>query len=117
MSASSPLQLQAERYAPGERLEGRIATEAGRRLRVRLLWYTEGKGSRDVHTVAARELDAGAEHFSFDLPESPYSFSGTLISLVWAVEVEDVERGDAVRQTFVMSADREEVRLPCPEQA
>jgi len=62
------------------------------RAEVRLLWFTRGKGDTDqavVHTVPLDSLKASERRtIELPLPEAPYSFSGTLISLVWAVRLE-----------------------------
>jgi len=80
-------------YAPGETLTGtvtwRLDTPATG-VEVRLFWYTRGKGTQDVHVVKAQQFDAagpaGRRDFRFVVPEEPYSFSGKLISLTWALE-------------------------------
>jgi hypothetical protein len=80
-------------YAPGEALAGtvswRLDTPATG-VEVRLFWYTRGKGTTDVQVVKAKQFDAagtsGRADFRFVLPEEPYSFSGKLVSLVWALE-------------------------------
>jgi hypothetical protein len=80
-------------YGPGEPISGEVswqldAPPAG--VEVRLFWYTRGKGTTDVQVVKAQHFDsagtAGRRKFKFVLPEEPYSFSGKLISLVWALE-------------------------------
>lgn len=58
---------------------------------LRLIWYTRGKGDEDVSVVARvpfTELKATDRRTAeFLIPESPYGFSGKLISLIWAVEL------------------------------
>lgn len=60
-------------------------------LEIRLIWFTRGKGDRDVRIVACHRIAQpstnGSETVNFDSPGQPYSFSGKLISLIWAVEV------------------------------
>lgn len=89
------LSLEKDRqwFEPGSNLEGKLAwsfdTEADR-LELRLFWYTEGRGTQDVRIVADKVLEApgsnGSRDFRFRVPEAPYSFSGQLISLKWAIE-------------------------------
>jgi hypothetical protein len=59
-------------------------------IEVRLFWYTQGKGTRDVEVVDSLRVDnpepSGHTRFSFQLPAGPYSFSGRLITLDWAIE-------------------------------
>lgn len=75
-------------------------------LRVRLLWYTEGRGTRDVGVGDARELDGrsmdGEEEVILKAPEGPYSFHGRLISLHWVVEL--ATAGGVAEQTPVVLA-------------
>jgi len=49
-------------------------------VEVRLVWYTEGKGDRDVRIVRSERIESarqdGTHHWQWPLPEAPYSFSG-----------------------------------------
>lgn len=57
---------------------------------LRLFWFTNGSGGTDAGVVEVKSLDLntfGKQTFSFTLPDSPYSFSGKLITLQWALEV------------------------------
>jgi hypothetical protein len=60
-------------------------------LEVRLLWKTEGKGTSDEDVVEQLPLDHPGQHDSVRLgiqvPYSPYSFSGKLVSLSWWLEL------------------------------
>lgn len=105
------------RRRPGDTLTGEVAWEAAMPLGeipVTLYWYTAGKGDQDVEVVARSTVSAperaGRRGFRFELPDFPWSFSGSLVSLVWAVEAgsghDEVER---VR--FVLAPDGEEIRL------
>jgi hypothetical protein len=93
MSGEIGVKLERQNYRPGERLEGQVAWQLPkppRSVRIRLFWWTSGKGTRDLsvieeHTVAAPQA-AQMESFAFDLPVEPYSFKGTLITLQWCVE-------------------------------
>lgn len=82
-------------FEPGETIQ--IVAEwscrqAPERAELQLLWFTRGKGDTDRALVQSIPLDApqAAERRTIELqlPEAPYSFSGTLISLVWAVRLE-----------------------------
>ena len=80
---------------------------------VRLFWYTRGKGTEDVElvdTVAFPNPQTTDQRtFRFALPEAPYSFSGKLISIIWAIEL-IVEPGRSVeRREIVMSPSGREV--------
>ena len=80
-------------YTPGESISGTVTWQLdapATGVEVRLFWYTRGKGTTDVQVVKAQQFDApgstGRRAFKFVLPEEPYSFSGKLISLIWALE-------------------------------
>ena len=100
-----------ESFAPWEPITGAVswrldAPATG--VEIRLFWYTRGKGTTDVQVVKAQHFaapgGAGRRPFKFVLPEEPYSFSGKLISLIWALE--------AVVQPGERSARRELVVAP-----
>ena len=105
-------------FRPGETVEG----VAGWRLdkppkavELRLFWFTRGKGTEDVGVVNQMRFDAPqleeGRKFSFILPAEPFSFSGQLISVIWALELV-VEPGDfSTRVELVMSPSGEEILL------
>jgi hypothetical protein len=105
-------------YKPGERIDGRVSwqvDEPPQSAELRLFWYTSGKGTQDVENVATVAFQTPQttddRTFSVTLPRQPYSFSGKLISILWALEL-IVEPGSNVeRQDFVMSASGAEVVL------
>jgi hypothetical protein len=105
-------------YRPGEPLSGRVAWRVDKEptsVELRLFWYTSGKGTLDVGVVntmtfATPRMDDHRD-FTLPLPREPYSFSGTLISLIWAIEL-IVEPGEHVeRQQIVLSSSGQEVVL------
>ena len=105
-------------FAPGERLEGRIEWSGDadpKALELSLLWYTSGKGTRDVGIVHTYKIDSpgssGSDRFSFTLPRGPYSFSGKLISLVWALELTCTPGKDTVAKEIVVSPTGREILL------
>ena len=111
--------LRRRAYRPGETVEGEVrwdsAGETPELVRISLLWFTEGKGSEDSATLVQREIEqpaaAGSERFSLRLPAFPWSFSGTLISLVWAVEASLDPEGAVALETLVSAPNGEEARL------
>ena len=81
-------------FAPGEEISGAAGWKfkaTPESAEIRLFWRTEGKGTQDVTLVETLTLEAPrqeeARPFRFVAPGSPYSFSGQLISLVWALEL------------------------------
>lgn len=99
---------------PGSLIEGSVEwslAEAPESIEVRLLWYTEGRGSRDVGVVDRvrfeNESSMGMREFNFSAPESPYSFEGKLITLKWVVEAA-VDPGDLLSQEPLLLSPRGE---------
>lgn len=106
-------------YAPGESIAGTIAwtkleskTDS---LEVRLIWYTEGKGDRDIEIVDVLPFENPGPkdtlNFQFTAPTRPFSFSAKLISLVWAVELVQFPSEEGTKETIVISSDRNEIIL------
>ena len=105
-------------FAPRETIRGVIEWNLDanpRRLDLSLFWYTSGKGTRDVGVVESRRFDDpglhGSKEFSFALPEGPYSFSGKLISLIWAVELTCTPGSETVRREITLSPTGKEILL------
>jgi len=94
-------------YRPGDELAGRVRwsfDDRPHRVDVRLFWYTRGKGDEDTGLADRVTFDtptpAETRTFRFTLPNGPYSFSGRLISLIWAVEAV-AEPGDHTARTEI----------------
>lgn len=108
-------------FTPGSPVAGVASWEfdkAPTAIEVRLFWFTQGKGDRDVRIVDRVRFDApaptDAQPFAFTLPHAPYSFSGKLISLQWAVELVAVPSEDATRLDIVLSPTGQEIELQTP---
>lgn len=84
-------------------------------LEVRLFWYTRGKGTEDVEILATEKIAcddaAGEDRVRFTLPVAPWSFSGKLISLIWAAELIAEPGSRVARCEFVLSPTGQEVLL------
>ena len=84
-------------------------------LELSLFWYTAGKGTRAVGIVETQTLDhtgpCGSKEFSFTLPDGPYSYSGKLISLIWALELTCSEGEEMARQEITVSPTGREIIL------
>ena len=105
-------------FRPGEALSGTASWSLDappRGMEVRLFWYTEGKGTQDVGLVDTVRFEgpmpSDRRDFQFVLPLQPYSFSGRLISLRWAVEVVAEPGSDAQRLDLTVSPTGEEILL------
>ncbi len=111
-------------FRPGERIRGTASwrlDEPPEEFELRLFWFTEGKGDQDVGVVETQALGAagtfGELEFDFTAPEAPLSFSGQLITLIWAVELVANPGGLAGRRNLVIAyGDREiDIRADPPE--
>ncbi len=105
-------------FAPRETVRGRLewALDANpRHLELSLFWYTSGKGTRDVGVIGTAKFDNpgayGSKDFSFALPDGPYSFSGKLISLIWAIELTCYPGSETVRRELTVSPTGQEIVL------
>lgn len=111
------------RFRPGDELVGAAGWQvaaAPRSAEIRLFWFTRGKGTEDVQVIDVVRLEnpqaEEARQFRFKLPASPYSFSGKLISLIWAIELVLKPSKESRRIEFSMSPDGGEIILGQPEQ-
>lgn len=105
-------------FEPGETMRGRVewlGQETPDSLEVRLLWYTEGRGDRDVGVARTLRIEGlvstGSREFEFELPAGPYSCSGRLISICWAVEATLLPDDLTQRVEFLMAPDGREVEI------
>lgn len=103
-------------FVPGAVLSGTARwtdQPVGKDASLRLLWYTQGKGTEDLGVVEVFDFDGaggtGQRAFEFTLPVGPYSFSGSLISLIWALELQVGK--EWIRREFVLSPTGREILL------
>jgi hypothetical protein len=81
-------------FSPRETVVGEVSWQADsppHSAELRLLWYTSGRGLMDTGTIETIPFSnpqaSETRPFAFTLPDGPYSFSGTLITLSWALEL------------------------------
>ena len=105
-------------FRPGETVEGVAGwqlAQAPSSLEVRLFWRTQGKGTEDVELVATFPFEnpqqEEARPFTFTLPHAPYSFSGKLISLLWALEIVAKPNNESFQLPITLSPTGEEIVL------
>lgn len=112
----------ASAFLPGEIVEGVAAWQLDRpaeTMELRLFWYTQGKGDQDLQVVETVRFPnpelQDRRGFRVRLPAGPYSFSGKLISLLWALEVVAEPGSRAGRLSLVVSPTRREILLRAPQ--
>ena len=104
-------------FEPGETVdlfaEWRLDTRPDA-VEIRLVWHTRGKGDRDWRLVERIRFDGPQTHETrrceMTLPESPYSFSGKLISLLWSLELVVEPSGKSQRLDITIAPGGREVR-------
>ncbi len=105
-------------YLPGDRINGEVSWslfQGATEVELRLFWYTAGKGTVDTNTVDvitfSSPLKDERRDFSFTLPKIPYSFSGKLISLIWALELIAKPFNASFKLDISMGPERREIIL------
>ena len=106
------------RFRPGDAVEGTVLwrfEREPRKVELRLFWYTRGNGMQDADVVESLlfEVPRVEERrmFRFTVPVGPYSFSGKLISLVWALELIAVSPDETERLDITVSPTGQEILL------
>jgi len=101
---------------PGGEVQGVVTwstVEQAETIELRLFWWTAGKGTRNLEVIDRLVLASPALHgerrFRFRLPEAPYSFSGTLITLSWGLELVAEPSGESVHRDLVVAPEGREV--------
>jgi hypothetical protein len=117
------LQDNVTTYAPGDVIRGRATWQVEKQIssvEVRLFWYTRGKGTQDIGIVQVQRIDnppsLGDIDFEFTLPAGPYSFSGKLISLIWAIELVMSPGSLSAHVDLVVSPTQSEIMLASVEE-
>jgi hypothetical protein len=107
-----------EAVAPGGELRGACRwdlAEGQRALQLRLFWYTEGKGTRDLRVVATLDIPEpmrrGERAFRLPVPDGPFSVSGRLVSVRWALELVCEPSGSSCRLDLIVSPSGTEIVL------
>jgi hypothetical protein len=105
-------------FSPGEPITGTVSwgpDSAFQAAHLRLLWFTSGKGDRDIGIAQELPLDSpasgGTRSFHFVAPDHPPSFSGRLISLEWALELAISPDGPISTTTITIAPDARELDL------
>jgi hypothetical protein len=91
-------------FRPGETIQGEASWHLdgeAESIEIRLFWFTAGKGTRDVEIVGTSRIErpesSGTRPFELAVPRGPYSFSGKLITLSWAIEIVALPSGETER--------------------
>lgn len=108
----------ADGYRQGDEIAGTVRwelEEVPKSVELQLFWFTSGKGTEDIQIADTIYLEnplmQEERDFSFICPEGPYSFSGSLISLQWAIEAIVEPSEETSRKVIVISHTGNEVEL------
>lgn len=118
----SPLAISIEggrtAFAPSETARGTAFWNLDappRSVELRLFCFTRGKGTTDVQVVDRVSIDHpaadGSRAFLFRLPGQPPSFSGKLVSLVWAIELIVEPGNQSCRTELIVAPGGKEIQL------
>jgi len=106
-------------FAPGDTVAGNVSWQVDstpKNAELRLLWATSGRGIEDVNIVETLPFPnpqaTETRPFSFTLPEGPYSFAGTLITLKWQLELAIDPRDQVEQVEITVAPEGKAVRLP-----
>lgn len=105
-----------DHYFPGETIRGEVLWDLSKdteEVTLSLGWWTSGAGTKDESifdfTSWTTPPRIGKETFAFTLPPGPFSFSGRLISLEWALELTAKKLDGRSVQTFILSPTGQEL--------
>ena len=88
---------------------------APRGVELRLTWALQGKGGRDLRIADTIPLPSPTANerrpFVLALPASPYSFRGTLVALVWTLELVALPGEEKARVNLVLAPGAQPIDL------
>ena len=109
---------QKTKFRPGEKITGTLRwniPENPESVELSLFWRTEGKGTQDTQLIERKKFESpgtlAQKDFAFKIPPQPYSFSGRLISIIWALEATAYPEEQTTRQQITISPTGKEVTL------
>lgn len=109
-------------FQPGDDIEVELQwelDEPAQAIELRLVWNTAGKGTTDVQVVRVERIEepsvSDRRRMTLQAPRSPYSFSGKLVSIVWALELVALPKEESARLEIVIGPAGKEVRIGDPE--
>lgn len=106
-------------YQPGEKINGELEWDLNQEVEniaINVFWYTEGIGNQDSE-IAGTEiikspLKSDRQSFEIELPMAPYSYSGQISSLKWAIEATVLKDKVKDVKEFSMMPGNKEIILP-----
>ncbi len=106
-------------YLPGEKINGEVEwdlTQEVKEIAINVFWYTEGIGDQDSEIAESEiiklPLKSDRQSFEIGLPMAPYSYSGQITSLKWAIEATTLKDKFKDVKEFSMAPGNKEIILP-----
>jgi hypothetical protein len=115
--SSITLENASAAFQPFDEIRGTLdwtLEKAPKSLELRLFWFTSGRGTSEAGLVQTKSLPAtveGTDSFSFPLPGSPYSVSGSLVTVKWALELVAEPIGQVALQEFTLAPGKRPLAL------
>lgn len=111
-----------ENFQPGDTLVCTLAREATANagatgpLTLQLGWFTEGRGTRNAAISWSQSIplpEPGTDlSFEIPLPDSPWSFAGSLLAVAWRLELLDAKGEPLIAVPLVVAPGGQVVDLP-----
>jgi hypothetical protein len=105
-------------FEPGTPIEVDVAWDLERMpdaVELRVVWNTSGKGDTDVGVAGTERFVSppprDSRRVAVTLPVAPYSFSGKLISLIWALELVALPQEESTRVEITIAPGGQEVNI------
>lgn len=106
-------------FSPGEKIDGTVHwsdRNAPAHLEIRLIWFTEGKGTKDfelinIQRVECAERPHGDQVFQFTAPHRPFSCSASMLTITWAIELIEFPSHDSVFEAIFIAPHGNEIQL------
>ena len=105
-------------FRPGEMIAGMMSWSlpvAPMQVTLELFWTTRGKGQVDSEVVQSVQIKqpaaAGEQRFELKAPNTPYSFSGKLVSLLWGLRLIIHPSQEQAQVNLMISPTGQEINL------
>ena len=106
-------------YHPGEKILGELEwdlTQEVQDIAINIFWYSEGIGEQDSEIaeteIIKSPIKSDKQSFEMELPMAPYTYSGNITSLKWAIEATTLEDKVKDIKEFSMTPGNKEIVLP-----
>lgn len=110
-------------YRPGETIRGELLWDLSQEVQditINIFWYTNGIGEQDSEIAVTEKismpLQKGRQSFEIELPLAPYSYTGQITELQWAIEATTMKDKVKDVKEFSMTPDKREIVLPKVEE-